>query len=360
MVIAPPMAIVAELTHRCPLQCPYCANPLTLTRAAGELDTETWCAVLAQAAALGVLHIHFSGGEPLARRDITTLVAHAAALELYTNLITSGIGLDEARAAELAAAGLDHVQLSFQDSDPAENDRMAGYPGSFAKKLTAAAATLRANLPLTANFVVTRANTSRVADMIALGVSLGATRIEIAHVQYHGWALENRASLLPDQAGFDAATAAVTTARETLSGRVVIDYVVPDYFASQPKACMGGWGRRLITITPAGLALPCHAAESLPGMVFPSVRETTLADIWTASPAFNRFRGTGWMAAPCRTCPERETDWGGCRCQAMALLGDATATDPVCALSPHHAIMAQLRETPATDALHYRRMTAKK
>lgn len=342
------MALVAELTHRCPLQCPYCANPVELGRASGELDTEGWLRVLDEAAALGVLQLHFSGGEPTVRSDLDVLVRHGAALGLYSNLITSGVLLDAARLRALADAGLDHVQLSLQDVEPDKADRIGGFAGGHVAKLVVARQVREVGLPLTLNFVVHRQNVERVPAMIALGETLGAGRIEIAHVQYYGWGLLNRDALLPTRGQLDAATDAVEAARARLRGRVVIDYVVPDYYAERPKACMGGWGRRMITVTPAGRALPCHAAESLPGFDFPSVRDTSLAAIWNAAPAFARFRGTDWMPEPCRSCDQREIDWGGCRCQAFALTGDVSRTDPACAKAPDHAMMLAATASSAT------------
>lgn len=360
--IEPPLALLAELTHRCPLQCPYCANPLEMERAASELDTAAWLRVLDEAAALGVLQVHFSGGEPTARKDLLELVRRAAVGGLYSNLITSGVTLDPASLAALAEAGLDHVQLSFQDADAAEADRIGGYRRGHARKLEVARQIRDAGLPLTANFVVHRQNLERLPAMLALGEEIGASRIEIAHVQYYGWALVNRAALMPSRAQLERANEAVAEARERLRGRITIDYVVPDYYAARPKACMGGWARRIINITPAGLALPCHAAETLPGFQWPSVRTASLGAIWQDDPGFNRFRGTSWMPEPCRSCDQREADWGGCRCQALAMTGDAAATDPACALSPHHFMMADavaaadaVAEGPA-PALVYRRI----
>lgn len=337
--VEPPLGLLLELTHRCPLQCPYCSNPLALEPRAGELDTATWLRVLDEAAALGVLQVHFSGGEPTARKDLAALVKRAAQRQLYSNLITSAVLLDERRVAELAEAGLDHVQISFQDVLPDNADRIAGYRGGHARKLEAARLVREAGLPLTLNFVVHRQNAERVPDMIAMGLDQGAARIEIAHVQYYGWGLKNRDALLPSLAQLEAATAVVEAERVRLKGRMTIDYVVPDYYAARPKACMGGWARRFINISPAGRALPCHAAESLPGMSFESVRDTALAAIWRDSPAFRRYRGTDWMPDPCRSCDRREVDWGGCRCQAFALTGDASRTDPACALAPDRAVM---------------------
>ena len=337
----PPLALLAELTHRCPLRCPYCSNPLALERAGAELDTRTWRRVLSEAAALGVLQVHFSGGEPLVRRDLAALVGHAAMLGLYGNLITSGIGLDAARLATLVEAGLEHVQLSLQDADPAAGDRVAGLVGAQQQKHRAARAVCEAGLPLTVNAVVHRQNLERLGDIIELALALGADRLEIAHVQYYGWALRNRAALLPSRHQLDRATALVDDARARLHGVLAIDYVVPDYHAHRPKACMGGWGRRFLNVTPTGKVLPCHAAETLPGMDFPNVADADLAAIWRHSEAFERFRGTGWMREPCRSCDRREIDWGGCRCQAFALVGDAASTDPVCTLSPDHALVAE-------------------
>jgi pyrroloquinoline quinone biosynthesis protein E len=335
----PPMGMLLELTHRCPLQCPYCSNPLDLQRAAEELDTATWLRVLDEAAALGVLQVHFSGGEPTARRDLPALVRRAAERQLYSNLITSGVLLDAGSLARLAEAGLDHVQLSFQDVQAANADRIGGYAGGHAKKLAVAALVRAAGLPLTANFVVHRQNLDRLGDMIALAEELGAGRVEVAHVQYYGWSLLNRAALMPTRAQLDAATALVQAARVRLRGRMVIDYVVPDYYASEPKGCMGGWGRRFLNVSPSGRVLPCHAAETLPGFDWPDIRRASLRAAWETSEAFNRYRGTGWMPEPCRSCDRREIDFGGCRCQAFALTGDAGRTDPACALSPDHALM---------------------
>jgi PqqA peptide cyclase len=295
--------------------------------------------VLEEAAALGVLQLHFSGGEPTTRKDLPDLVSTAAELGLYSNLITSGVLLDDAMLDRLTRAGLDHVQISFQDIEPENADRIGGFSGRHTRKLAAARAVQQSGLALTLNFVVHRQNVTRVPDMIDLAEILGAGRVEIAHVQYYGWALANRDALLPDRAELDRATGTVEAARQRLKGRLVIDYVVPDYHALRPKACMGGWARRFITVTPAGKVLPCHIAESLPGLQIPSVNEQSLAMIWQGSSAFARFRGTDWMPEPCRSCDRREIDWGGCRCQAFALTGDASRTDPACEKSPDHALM---------------------
>nr|WP_294507157.1 pyrroloquinoline quinone biosynthesis protein PqqE [uncultured Rhodopila sp.] len=337
--IEPPLALLAEVTHRCPLQCPYCSNPVQLRGASGELTTAEWQQVLTSAADIGVLQVHFSGGEPTARADLPDLVRHAVATGLYTNLITSGVPLDQRRVDVLADAGLDHVQISFQDAEDVNGDRIAGMTGAQKKKREVSAIIHRAGLPLTINLVVHRQNLERLPEMLDMSVELGASRIEVAHVQYYGWALANRDALLPSRAQLDRATEAVDAARERLAGAVVIDYVVPDYYAQLPKACMGGWGRRFLTVTPTGLVLPCHAAESLPGFDFPSVRDWPLGEIWRSSGAFNRFRGTAWMPEPCATCDRREIDWGGCRCQAFALTRNVTATDPACGLSADHGLL---------------------
>jgi PqqA peptide cyclase len=349
--IEPPLALLAELTHRCPLRCPYCSNPLELARASAELDTTSWSRVFTEAAALGVLQVHFSGGEPLVRRDLVELVADAAKAGLYVNLITSGIRLEPDRLARLIDAGLEHVQLSLQDSDLASGDRIAGLVGSQLAKHRVARLVREAGLPLTVNAVVHRQNLEHLEDLIDLAVALGADRLEVAHVQYYGWALTNRAALLPSREQLDDATARVEAARARLAGRLIIDYVPPDYYAQRPKACMGGWGRRFLNVTPSGNVLPCHAAETLPGLRIPTVAEASLTDIWYHSAAFARYRGTAWMAEPCRSCERREIDWGGCRCQAFALTGDAARADPACALSADYALLAGARreaeEAPA-------------
>jgi pyrroloquinoline quinone biosynthesis protein E len=337
--IDPPLALLAELTHRCPLSCPYCSNPVELERAASELSEAEWRRVLAEAASLGVLQVHFSGGEPMARRDLLALIATASDHGLYGNLITSGTLGGAREIAAFAAAGLKHVQLSFQDVEPANNDRIAGLAGAHARKTNFAAAVRAAGLPLTVNMVVHRQNLGGVPEMIDMALALGARRLEIAHVQYYAWALANRTALLPSRQQLDDATRVVEAARARLKGVLAIDYVVPDYHGVRPKSCMNGWGRQFLNVTPSGRAVPCHAAESLPGIDFPSVRDGTLADIWYRSEAFNRYRGTDWMAEPCRSCDRREIDWGGCRCQAFLLAGDASRADPVCALSPDHGVV---------------------
>ena len=351
-----PLGLLAELTHRCPLGCPYCSNPIALDARESELDTETWARVFAEAAALGVLQVHLSGGEPGARRDLVAITGAAHAASLYTNLITSAVGITAPTLRQLAEAGLDHVQISIQDSERGSADHIAGYNGAFARKRALAAEVVALKIPLTVNAVMHRANIDRVGEMVELALALGASRVEIAHVQYYGWALKNRAALMPSAEQVQRAAAAVEDLRKRHHGRIVIDAVVPDYYARLPKPCVGGWGRRSLNVTPSGKVLPCHAAESIPGLEFWSVREHALADIWAHSPAFNAFRGTDWMQEPCRSCERREIDFGGCRCQAFALTGDARATDPVCHLSPRHGDVAALAAAQRDEAYDYRHM----
>jgi pyrroloquinoline quinone biosynthesis protein E len=348
--IPAPIGLLAELTHRCPLRCPYCSNPLELDRRSAELDTATWMRVLDEAAAIGILHVHLSGGEPTARSDIVEITAHCAKRGLYSNLITSGVGAALTRLDALSEAGLDHVQLSVQSVDAANAERIGGLKGALPQKRLFAEAVVRHGIPLTLNAVIHRGNIDEVEAMIALAVELGAKRLEIAHTQYYGWAYVNRAALMPKRADVDRSIAAVAAARERLKGQLVIDLVVPDYYAAFPKACAGGWGRRLMNVTPNGRVLPCHAAETIPGLVFWNVTEHSLAEIWTESPAFNAYRGTDWMPEPCRSCDRKERDWGGCRCQALALAGDAAATDPACSLSPFHARIGALATAESDNA----------
>ncbi len=343
-----PAAVLAEMTHRCPLQCPYCSNPVELERASAELTTDEWKRVMSELADLGVLQFHFSGGEPLARKDIVELVRHAREVGLYTNLITSAVMLTEKKVKDLADAGLDHVQISFQGSEPEIADRVAGFKGGHAKKLEAARLVREAGLPLTVNAVMHRQNLHQLPDIIDMSVKIGAARLEVANVQYYGWALKNRAALMPTVEQLDDTTRLVDKAREKLKGVLVIDYVIPDYYAERPKRCMGGWGRQFFNISPAGKVLPCHAAETITGLNFDSVRgNKSIEWIWKNSDAFEAYRGTGWMPEPCKSCDFREIDWGGCRCQAFALTGDAGNTDPACSLSPLHDRIFKLAESEA-------------
>ncbi len=354
-VLHKPLGLLAELTHRCPLACPYCSNPLHLDPRNEELDTATWTRVFQEAAALGVLQVHISGGEPCSRRDIAELVQAAHDAPLYTNLITSGVGVSNDKIAALYDAGLDHVQISIQDSVAASADHIAGYKGAYQRKNALAREVVRLGMPLTVNVVVHRANIDRVEEMVDQAVALEASRIEIAHVQYYGWALKNRAALMPTQEQVERAVEAVDALRKKHHGRIVIDAVVPDYYARFPKPCVGGWGRRSLNVTPAGRVLPCHAAEVIPDLEFWSVREHSLAEIWQSSPAFNAFRGTDWMQEPCRSCERREQDFGGCRCQAYLLTGDARAVDPVCHKAPNHALVAELAAVQTDEPYVYRR-----
>jgi PqqA peptide cyclase len=347
-----PLALIAEITHRCPLHCVYCSNPLELTARNEELTTADWLRVFDQAGALGVLHVHLTGGEPLARPDLAELIAAACKSGLYTNLITSGIGLSEDRLRQLVASGLDHIQLSFQDTQEVSANWIAG-ARVHSHKLELAAWIRQHRIAFTVNLVVHRQNIDHLDQMIAALESLHPDRMEIAHAQYYGWALKNRATLLPNRVQLDRALATVAAAEQRLKGRVRIDMVVPDYHARFPKACMGGWGRQLLLIDPAGRALPCHAAGVIPGMNFDNVRDHSLEWIWANSEAFRKFRGEDWMPEPCRSCDRRKEDFGGCRCQAFLLTGDATATDPVCELAPmHHLIEIAVRIDTAkrTDA----------
>ncbi len=331
-----PEGLLAELTHRCPLQCAYCSNPLELDRADAELDTATWIDIFRQAADMGILQVHLSGGEPAVRRDLPEIVKEIAALGLYSNLITAAVTLNEARFRELVDAGIDHFQISIQDSDAANADRIGACKGGLEKKCRVAEWVTDAGLPLTINAPVHRQNIDNLEATIALAVDLGAQRLEVAHVQYYGWAYINRAALMPTYEQTMWSEKIVTQARERLHGILAIDFVVPDYYARTPKPCMGGWGRRFMNVSPNGDILPCHAARSIAGLEFDNIRDMSLRDIWLRSPAFNAFRGDSWMAEPCRTCPLKGEDWGGCRCQAFAFTGDARSTDPACWKSPLH------------------------
>ena len=346
-----PYALVAELTHRCPLACAYCANPTTLVPRGDELDTDTWSRVLAEAAALGVLQVHLTGGEPLTRPDLEAIVAAARRAGLYTNLITSGVPLAPARLDALVASGLDAVQLSVQDVDAAAADRMAGARVA-ARKLDVARWVKARGLPLTLNVVLHRENVDRVGELIALAERLDADRLELANAQYLGWALVNRAALLPTRAQVDAARTIARAARDRLRGRMEITLVLPDYHRPYPKACMDGWGRRYVVVTPSGRAQPCHLAGTIEGLTMPSVHDGSLAAAWIESAAFRAFRGDAWMPEPCRSCERRDVDFGGCRCQAFALTGDAAVTDPACPLAPDHALVeAAVAEAAAPPAL---------
>ena len=343
-MLSNPLALIAEITHRCPLHCVYCSNPLQMAAAKSELSTEEWLRVFRQAGELGVLHLHLTGGEPLARADLTELIDGAHAANLYTNLITSGIGLSTTRLTTLVNAGLDHIQLSFQDSREDTANWIAG-TRAHAHKVELAKAIRKHRVAFTINLVVHRQNLDHLSEMISFIEQLEPDRMEIAHAQYYGWALQNRAALLPTRAQLDKAIEVVAAAESRLAGTIRVDSVVPDYYGRFPKPCMGGWGRRLMLIDPAGKVLPCHAAGVIPGIEFESVSNHSLEWIWRESSAFRRFRGEEWMPEPCRSCERRTEDFGGCRCQAFLLTGNAEATDPACSLAPAHSIVeAAVRE----------------
>ncbi|MFN3985630.1 MAG: pyrroloquinoline quinone biosynthesis protein PqqE [Rhodocyclaceae bacterium] len=339
--VGPPLWLLAELTYRCPLHCVFCYNPVDFaaTTAAAELDTAGWLRVLAEARAAGSVQCGFSGGEPLLRDDLEELVAEARRLGFYTNLLTSGVGLSEARAAALKAAGLDHVQLSFQDSTRELNDFLS-HTRTFDLKQRVAGVIKANGWPMVMNCVIHRLNIDYIGEIIDMAVALGAEYLELANSQYYSWALLNRDHLLPSRAQIERAERITEARRARYGDRIRIFFVVPDYHETRPKKCMNGWGNVFLTITPDGTALPCHTARMLPGLAFPNVRDADVSTIWYHSEGFNRYRGTGWMQEPCRSCPEREQDLGGCRCQAFMLAGDAAATDPVCDKSPRHAVVA--------------------
>jgi len=367
MTVPRPYALLAEITYRCPLHCPYCSNPVALPVADspceaprrpqgggysnGELTTEEWKRVIRETAALGVLQIGFSGGEPLVRRDLHELVRAAREANLYTNLITSGIGLDDDRLGALHDAGLDSIQLSFQSDESSLADEIAG-ARAHERKLGVAAKIRAAGIPLSLNFVIHRRNIDRLPQMLDLTEMLGAERVELANVQFYGWAFRNRVVLLPTREQVDRARKIATSAKARLAGKIDIFYVLPDYYQTRPKPCLNGWGQRYLTVNPIGDVLPCPTASSaIPDLRFENVRERNLDGIWRDSESFNRFRGTEWMPEPCRSCPQKEIDFGGCRCQAALLTGDAVNTDPVCEFSPNRAMVdAVLHNTNSSSA----------
>ncbi|MFI6079586.1 pyrroloquinoline quinone biosynthesis protein PqqE [Streptomyces sp. NPDC051217] len=342
---APPWALLAELSHGCPLHCSYCSNPLELVSRASELTTDQWTDVFRQAAGLGVVQTHLSGGEPLLRRDLTEIVAAADGAGIHTQLVTSGVGLHEKRLTALMDAGLRSVQLSVQHADPAASELIAG-ARSFAAKERAARLVREADLPLGLNVVLHRANLDALDDLVTLALVWGAERIELANTQFYGWALRNRDALLPDRAQISRARESVERWRKRLAGRLELVWVVPDYVEGRAKPCMGGWGALSLTVAPDGTVYPCPAAAALPGLDAPNVRDHSLEWIWHESNAFNLYRGEEWMSDPCRGCELRTKDFGGCRCQAHALTGDASRTDPACRLSPDHALVRDLVDAP--------------
>lgn len=348
--VGPPLGMLAELTHRCPLQCGYCSNPVELLKASGELDTQTWIDTFEQAADLGILQVHLSGGEPTLRKDLDQIVAALSGRGVYTNLITAAVTLTRDKLYGLIASGLDHVQVSFQGARPETTELVGRYKNAHAKKRQVAEWVVEAGLPLTINAPIHKLNIAEVPEFVDLALELGAERLEIANVQYYGWAYLNRSALLP---GYDAVMRQVDYVekiRADLTGVLNIDFVTPDYYADYPKPCMGGWGADAFAITPDGMVLPCHAAQSITALQFDRVTDKPLKEIWENSEAFNRYRGFDWMPEPCRSCERKEIDFGGCRCQAFAMTGDAAATDPTCIKSPHHAALREL--PPAEDIRH--------
>jgi pyrroloquinoline quinone biosynthesis protein E len=335
-----PLWLLAELTYRCPLQCPYCSTPLDIARYRNELSTDEWIRVFREARAMGAVQLGLSGGEALVRKDLEELIAAAHGLGYYTNLLTSGLGMDEPRIRAFKEAGLDHIQISFQASGAELNDFIAG-TASFQHKLEMARLVKQYGYPMVLCFVLHRHNTDQVEQILDMAHALKADYVELATTQYYGWALLNRDQLLPTRAQVEHAQAVAHRYQKELKGRMKTLYVVPDYYEERPKACMKGWGAIFLTVAPDGTALPCHAAGGLPGLSFPNVRDHGLEWIWNESPDFNKFRGFGWMKEPCRTCPEQARDFGGCRCQAYLLTGDPANADPVCAKSPHHAELTQ-------------------
>ena len=336
----PPLWLLMELTYRCPLHCVFCYNPTDFATTGPELATEDWIRVLREARALGAVQLGLSGGEPLARDDLEVIVAEAHSLGFYSNLITSGIGMTEARIAALKEAGLDHIQLSFQDSSREMNDFLSS-TRTFELKSKVAALIRKYEYPMVLNCVLHRLNIDHVEEILELAERMGAEYVELANTQYYGWAWLNRAHLMPTREQLRKAEETLARFRERPGQKMKIFFVVPDYFETRPKACMNGLGSVFLTVTPDGTALPCHAARMLPGLTFPNVRTDSVRSVWYDSPAFNHFRGTDWMKEPCRSCPEKTRDFGGCRCQAYLLTGDAANADPVCDLSPHHHLVAE-------------------
>ncbi len=330
-----PLWLLAELTYRCPLQCPYCSNPLEIASYKNELSTDDWLKVLREARKLGAMQLGLSGGEPLVRKDLELIVKEGADLGYYSNLITSGVGMDEERVVALKEAGLDHIQISFQASDKELNDFLGG-TSSFQHKLDMARAVKANNYPMVLNIVIHRQNIDHIEDILKMTVELKADYVELASTQYYGWSALNVNSLLPSREQLQRAESIAHAYQDQYRNKMKILYIVPDYYETRPKACMNGWGSVFLTIAPDGRALPCHAAASIPDIEFPNVKDRSINYIWNDSDAFNKFRGFGWMKDPCRTCPEKEEDFGGCRCQAFKLTGDATNADPVCSKSPHH------------------------
>jgi len=342
--LSKPRWLLAELTYACPLQCPYCSNPVDFAQHNHELSTDDWLKVLSEARQMGAVQLGFSGGEPLVRKDLPTLVKHANELGFYSNLITSGYNLSENKIAELKQAGLDHIQISVQASSEDLSDFLAG-THSHSQKREVAKLVKKQNYPMVLNVVIHRKNIHQIEDIIKMATDLGADYLELANTQYYGWAHVNRDQLLPTREQFEQAEAIAHRYQDRLKGKMKIYYIVPDFYEDRPKACMNGWGTTFLTIAPDGTALPCHSARELPDIDFPNVRNFSVQEIWEQSAAFNKFRGFGWMKEPCRSCPEKTKDFGGCRCQAYLLTGDMNATDPVCNLSPNRAKIQEAIES---------------
>ncbi|WP_454843833.1 pyrroloquinoline quinone biosynthesis protein PqqE [Rahnella aceris] len=344
--VKPPLWLLAELTYRCPLQCPYCSNPLDFAKQEKELTTAQWIKVFEEAREMGAVQIGFSGGEPLVRKDLPELIRAARDLGFYTNLITSGIGLTEKKIDAFAEAGLDHIQISFQASDETLNAALAGNAKAFRQKLEMAKAVKAHGYPMVLNFVLHRHNIDQIDKIIDLSIELEADDVELATCQFYGWAQLNREGLLPTREQIARAENVVHQYREKMAGTgnlANLLFVTPDYYEERPKGCMGGWGAIFLSVTPEGMALPCHSARQLP-VEFPSVLENTLQEIWYDSFGFNKYRGFDWMPEPCRSCSEKEKDFGGCRCQAFMLTGNAGNADPVCSKSEHHGKIVAARE----------------
>jgi PqqA peptide cyclase len=346
-----PTTLLAELTHRCPLHCPYCSNPMEMVRAQGEMGTEDWKRVFTQARELGVLQLGLSGGEPLVRKDLEELAIHARGLGLYTTLVTSGLGLTRVRAERLREAGLEHIQISIQDADPEVAEKIAGV-SSVKQKQAAAAIVKELGFAFSINVVLHRANLDRIGPIIDLAAGLGADRLELANTQYYGWAIENRAMLMPTREQLARAQATAEDAMRRYKGKMQILFVLPDYFEKYPKPCYGGWGKLYLVVAPDGKVLPCHGATQITTLTFDSARDRSLEWIWHQSAAFTAFRGDDWMREPCRSCPRKTVDFGGCRCQAFALTGAAENTDPVCVLSPDRGLIDAAVAAPI-DSMEY-------
>lgn len=348
--ITPPRWLLAELTYSCPLQCPYCSNPIDYSKYTSELSTADWKRVLSEARKMGAVQLGFSGGEPLTRKDLTELVAHARSLGYYSNLITSGYGMTEEKIVRLKEAGLDHIQVSIQASSQELNDHIAG-TSSFLHKKEVARLVKKHGYPMVLCVVIHRENIHQMPEILAMAEELGADYLELANTQYYGWAHANRDLLLPTREQFETAERIAQAFKETVAGKMKIYYVVPDFYEDRPKACMNGWGTTFLTIAPDGTALPCHSARELPGLDCPNVKDYSIEHIWNESKAFNFFRGDDWMKEPCRSCDEKEKDFGGCHCQAYLLTGDMHNADPVCSKSPDHHVIQEAIDSARTSAL---------